>query len=297
MLGIYFSVCSSVALAEELQRNIWLFNSQYSLSQPLQRELRRPQAVEMDNRGNIFIADSGNDRVVKLDGQLNTEAVTTGWGSERDLMNSPSDIACDAGLNIYVTDYQNGRIVRLDNNLNYLWSAKLSSFDEQLEFPLSIALSPWGELFVLEENLGRVIKLEPLTSNSSIIGGNRPAGKSLFGGKRIAVDSTGNLFIAVPGDNSVLKYDVYGNFISQIQVDVTPATLDWGDGYLWIAGKDELICLKDTVNIAVNWIDDENPARGIVDIAVNMGKLVILTDEKPCIRQFLISKSPSGIEW
>jgi hypothetical protein len=234
---------------------------------------------------------------VKLDGQLNRIAVTSGWGSERDLMNSPSDITCDAGLNIYAADYQNGRIVRFDNDLNYLWSANLSSFDEQWEYPLSIALSPWGELFILEENMGRVIKLEPLSSSSSVIGGNRPAGKSLFGGKRIASDDEGNLFISLPGDSSILKYDVYGNFIKRLEFNIKPMTLDFGDGYLWVAGEDKLICLKDTVRIAVNWIDDKLTIRKIIDIAVNMGKLVILTDEKPYIRQFLVSKSPSGIEW
>jgi DNA-binding beta-propeller fold protein YncE len=69
-----------------------------------------PVGVAMDAAGNVYVADTGNDRIQKFDGLGN---FLTKWGSagsgDGEMLN-PQGIAVDATGNIYVADGENFRI-------------------------------------------------------------------------------------------------------------------------------------------------------------------------------------------
>ena len=67
-------------------------------------ELRRPEGVEVDPEGNVWVADTGNHRllVVKPDG---TRVASYGsLGSSRDRFREPRDITFDRSGLVYVAD-------------------------------------------------------------------------------------------------------------------------------------------------------------------------------------------------
>jgi len=81
-------------------------------------EFGYPNSVTADTQGNIFVADSDNNRIQKLD-------IATGvwsyWGksdskegSALGEFNYPADVAVDSQGNIYVADKLNHRIQKLD---------------------------------------------------------------------------------------------------------------------------------------------------------------------------------------
>jgi len=61
-----------------------------------------PMDVKLDSRGNIYIADTGNHRIRRIDaasGNITTVAAGT--------LNTPCAIALDANDNLYIVDWQN----------------------------------------------------------------------------------------------------------------------------------------------------------------------------------------------
>lgn len=283
---------------DEPPMTVWLFQSSLQPSEEVQRELRRPQAVDIDEKGSIYLADTGNSRIIKFNHRMEIAAMTSGWGSQRDLMDRPVDITSDMGLNVYVADYQNGRIVRFDQDLNFLWDQQLGFFNETWEFPLALALSDWGELFILEETSGRIIRLEPSGSTAETFGGYRPAEGSLFGAERLTISDDGTLFISLPGEKAIIAYDRYGNFLYKLSIPVKAAGIDCEGRYVWLGGDEGLACLVGRDTVRIEFIGDGNlPPSEIVDLAAAAGRLVILSESEPFLSVYLLSKSPSGIEW
>src|SRR4030067_2497555 len=82
--------------------------------------LNRPQGLAIDSEGNIYIADTGNNRIVKTDSLGNFIKETGGFGWGEGQFNQPTNLGLDYGLNLYVVDSQNKRLTRLDKNLNFI---------------------------------------------------------------------------------------------------------------------------------------------------------------------------------
>ena len=276
---------------------IWLFPAPVQISTETAAELRRPNAVEIDDDGNIYLADTGNNRLLKLDRNLNITARTSGWGSLRDLLDSPLDITIDSGLNLFAADYLNGRIVRFDRELNFLWEAKIDQLDDDWDYPLSLALSPWGELFILEESSGSVIRLQPAMSTATAFGGFKPGQSNLTGCERLSISGDGALYIANPEEKSVITYDRYGNFLQNVELNFPIQSLDSEGGFLWLAGSRKLACVHSGGFIEIKYIEGGVCPTEIVDIAANTGILMVLTAESPFLIIYRLSRSPSRVVW
>ena len=87
--------------------------------------LSSPSGVAIDNEGNIYIADQGNNRIRKIttDGIIYTIAGTgtAGYSGDSDYainaeLNSPLDVEVDTDGRIYISDTLNHRIRRIDNS-------------------------------------------------------------------------------------------------------------------------------------------------------------------------------------
>lgn len=77
-------------------------------------EFSSPTDVALDSDGNIFVVDSGNNRVQKFNGSgtFVSKFGTSGSGSNQ--MASPLGVAIDASDDIYITDQGNSRIVKYE---------------------------------------------------------------------------------------------------------------------------------------------------------------------------------------
>ena len=86
--------------------------------------LSRPEGIAVDRDGNLYVADYGRSRVVKLapDGHLLTSWGSTGQGNG-DFV-GPKGVALDGNGHLYVADTGNGRIERftLDGTFDASWS-------------------------------------------------------------------------------------------------------------------------------------------------------------------------------
>lgn len=73
--------------------------------------LSGPKGACTDAAGNVYVADTGHDRVVKFDAAGRLVVAWGGAGTDNGKFNDPYDVACDpAGTTVYVADTKNHRV-------------------------------------------------------------------------------------------------------------------------------------------------------------------------------------------
>jgi DNA-binding beta-propeller fold protein YncE len=133
-----------------------------------------PQALAVDGAGTVYVADTGNDRVVRLSP---TGAVTGAWGrtgSANGSFRSPSGIALDAAGEVYVTDTNNNRVQVFDANGRWLraWGNR-GTAGGQFSQPTALAVGCDGDVYVADTNNNRVQHFQLLDRHGT---GCLPAG-------------------------------------------------------------------------------------------------------------------------
>lgn len=297
LLNLLLATVSTLPAQDIPLQVIYLFPETSALPEETVKELRRLTAVELDMQGNIFLTDSRKNRVIKLDSQYRIQKLTAGWGTENEFLDNPADLALDAGLNLLVADYYNGRIVRYDRNLNFLSDLQLKNLHPDFEYPLSLTLSGWGDIYVLEEKNGRVLQIQLAGNLASEFGGFSTGEYSLSGSSKIAAADNGNIYAALPLSNEIAVYDRYGNHLHRLQTAITPQTVECAEGITWYGGKEGIGALKGDQIVHLEFMNESTGAFAVKDIAAARGKILLLLDKDSELRTYRLSKSPAKIQW
>jgi uncharacterized protein (TIGR03437 family) len=159
-------------------------------------QLRSPEGVSVDGANNLFIADTGNNRIRKVSqGVITTIAGngSTGYGGENvgaisAPLTVPTGVAVDRAGNVYIAESGNNRIRKLSN----------------------------GVITTIAGN-----------GANGFSGDNGPAINATFNGpNRVAVDGLGNLYVSDTGNNRIrMLVPVLGGPPSQPVPAVSPGGL------------------------------------------------------------------------
>ena len=128
-----------------------------------------PSGVALDGAGNLFISDSGTQRILKLDpaGRLSIVAGTgeTGFSGDggpavKARLSSPTDMVVDRGGNLYFADTYNHRIRKIDTAgtiTTFAGTGRCGSAGDggpalkaELNNPQSVALDAQGNLLIAD---------------------------------------------------------------------------------------------------------------------------------------------------
>jgi len=126
-----------------------------------QGQFGEPHQVRIDQKGNVWLVDSGLHVVRKYtpEGKLLLTIGTPGEpGDDTTHLNRPTDVAVAPGGDLFVTDgYGNDRVVHFDQGGQFVrtWGS-LGAGPGQFSLPHSIALDSRGRLFVADRNNARV---------------------------------------------------------------------------------------------------------------------------------------------
>ncbi len=201
-------------------------------------ELDGPQGVATDAAGNLYIADTQNNVVRKVasNGVITTFAGTGVAGSSGDggqaaaaQLSKPQSVAVDSTGNVYIADTQNNRVreVTMDGSINTFAGNGNGGYSgdggpavsAQLNQPYGLAFDGSGSLYIADFNNSRVRKVTPDGNIATVAGnggtffagdGGPAVSSSLNRPQSVAVDSSGNLYIADTQNNRVRMVDSNG---------------------------------------------------------------------------------------
>lgn len=182
-------------------------------------QFKEPNAISVSPDGSIYIADTGNQRIQKLSssGEFIGEVGGFGWGREE--FDKPVSLCAKNGLDIFVADYNNHRIERYDKDLNYLASFYTSQDvppELELSYPLDVTISNQGELFCLDGDNVRILKLN-LDVEPQLSFGDYAAGRGrLFQPEKMCILESSSIFVSDKQKQAVLVFDIYGNYLYQL---------------------------------------------------------------------------------
>jgi sugar lactone lactonase YvrE len=190
--------------------------------------LSSPFGAGVDKSGNVYIADSGNNHVVKI-APAGTQTVVS---TSPLTLSSPLAVAFDASGNLYVSDNGNNRIVKVpaaggsattfanvvtpeglavDANGNVFVvdneDAKIvkitsggsaSDFETGLSNPLDVAVDAAGDVYLADGSLSNIVKYP------AVGGAGSNVGCRLDGVSGVAVDRAGNVYVSESGEGAVI---------------------------------------------------------------------------------------------
>ncbi|HTP59035.1 MAG TPA: hypothetical protein VMM82_08965 [Spirochaetia bacterium] len=200
---------------------------------PVDAELGFPTAVVADGSGDIFIADSRNNRIreVVAGGVIRTVAGdgTAGYAGDKGLataaeLNHPQDVAVDSAGDIFIADTGNNVIRKVSGGTIITYAGKgtagfsgdgFSAAVAELSAPTGVVFDDaTGNLFIADSGNNRIRKETPPVGSGpapdagiiSTYAGNGTAGYSGDGGaatdaelngpSRVTMDSAGTLYIS-----------------------------------------------------------------------------------------------------
>ncbi|RAJ90040.1 putative secreted protein (Por secretion system target) [Larkinella arboricola] len=196
-----------------------------------QARLCRPTGITIDAQGNLFIADTGHNRIrqVTPDGIITTVAGSgmQGDGGDGGLatqanLNAPAGVAVDARGNLLIADTGNHRIRRVTpdgiittvagNGLQGFGGDREPATGGNLNGPTGVAVNAQGNLLIADRGNHRIRQVDAQGVMTTVAGngmqdfsgdGGAATQASLNSPSAVAVDAQGNLLIADTGNNRI----------------------------------------------------------------------------------------------
>jgi hypothetical protein len=217
-----------------------------------------PARVAVDASGNVYIADTTNERIRKVSGGIITTAA--GYGASyaggfsgdggpapNASLNGPSGVVVDSTGNLYIADTSNGRIRKVSGgaiatvagNGDYRYAGDGGpAASAALNAPAGVAIDAAGNLYIADQSNNRIRKVSGRTITT--VAGSGAGGFSGDGGPAtsaslnfptgVAIDAAGNLYIADQSNQRIRKVSggtittVAGNGNTGFSGDGGPAT-------------------------------------------------------------------------
>lgn len=274
-----------------------------------QAQLNNPFDVAFDTKGNLYLSDTFNHRIRRVDAESGVITTVVGEGKKgfsgdggpatKARLDEPYGIVLDPAGNLYFADRLNRRVRRVDAKTNVITTVAGSSSktfsgdggpasDAGLAEPNGVALDPESRrLYIADvaDNRVRVVNLEKGTiATFAGIGkakhsgdGGQASDAAIFGARAVEVSSDGTVYILERQGNTLRAVDKSGTISTVAGTGAKGYSGDGGPAKLaTFNGPKELACdpqgdvyVVDTENHAIRRIDGRT---GTITTVAGRGK-------------------------
>lgn len=221
----------------------------------VQAQLNGPQGITLDSKGNLYIADSINNRirVVSSAGVISTFAGTGassagGGGTFGDgglainsLLRLPSGVCVDKSDNVYIADTGDNIIRKVtgDGIINTVagdgfggfWGDTSSALVAGLHYPTDMVVDSSGNIFIADSANAAIREVTASNGIINTVVGNAAVGDTGDGGPAtsaslvapyaVTLDSSGNIYFVQNGDSVIRKVTVSTMIITRVAGNAT----------------------------------------------------------------------------
>jgi len=209
--------------------------------------LNFPGAVAVDRPGNLYVADTMNHRVRKVEAATGVISTIAGTGQHRwsgdggpataAALNEPAALAVDEIGNLYIADQSNNRVRKVDLNTGLITTVAgtgetgytgdgMPAVEAGISGPSGLAVGPDGALYIADTFSGRIRRIDPETGVISTVAGD--GGEYRFSGMPnefstslsrpygIALDAAGDLLITDSDSHLIRRWDRKKKIITRL---------------------------------------------------------------------------------
>ncbi len=276
----------------------YAINSIETMDQDEPVHLNQPEDLFIDAQGFLYIADTGNHRIVKLDN--NGKAVDIFRGPNDKRLSSPRGVFVDNIGNMFIADTGNNRIVHLSSYGEYIEEFIMPESELLSDFfvfaPSKICITPTGNIYVLR---GETIMILDAYNRFRGYMGQNQIGFNLLDTvlrifaseeqKRVIRRRTAAAYISMTMDDKGMlyatSYDYAGgeikklnsvgrNIYRQYGVQQTP-------GFKLLSALTQVSLESESFRFGEDFDDDGNWIQPVfVDLAVDKRGIVTVVEEK-----------------
>lgn len=196
--------------------------------------LSGPMGVAVDAANNVYISDTGNNRVLEVNGVTGVAtvlgnnvwvsgaaagasgaSVTATTAPPQYAFKAPQGLAVDSSNNVYVADTGNGVVVEIPSNIALGGAVPLLAYTGAPTFsnPVAVAVDSIGNVYVADtlNPTGQIVVLPPGGGDlqpANILGSNftNLKGSALTSPNGVAVDAAGNVYVSDSGSNQIMEF-------------------------------------------------------------------------------------------
>jgi sugar lactone lactonase YvrE len=215
-----------------------------------------PSAIVFDPAGNLYIAETANHVIRKVDinGNITTIAGTGTQGfstiagpANAAQLDSPQGLALDTANNLYIADTHNHVICKLNLTSGILTTiagtgAPGFSGDNgpatsaQLDLPTALALDPQNNLYLADTRNHRIRRIDAVTGFITTIAGNGTQGFSGDNAPAIAAAIDSPTGLALDASSNLYLADTHNHRIRRVDANTGLITTIAGTGSLGYSG-------------------------------------------------------------
>lgn len=189
-------------------------------------QLANPTGLAVDNKGNLYVADTGNRRIQKFDADGRFLIEFGAVGAEEIVLKSPSGVTVDSGGLIYVVDVGSHKLVKF--NPDGTFARAYEGPDTGFYGPRDVAYGSNNQIYIVDQGRSRIASFDIGTEKYSRIWGAPGVGPAEFK-EATGVGVGGDMvFVADLGNGRIQIFDLSGKFVHEWPI---PQWTRTGDEY------------------------------------------------------------------